>query len=63
MNNQSTPSESSLIKGRSWASYVNLVTASIDETRRVMKAGGLREPGVAEHLQSSRISVSSSSDR
>lgn len=44
-------------KAWSWAGYVNMVSASIDQTRRVMKAGGLSQPDVAQHLQSSRASM------
>lgn len=58
------PSDAPLtISGHSWASYVNLAIASIEETKRVMKLGGLAEPGVAEHLQSSRATSPSMGDR
>lgn len=46
--------------GRPWASHVNAITASIEQTMRVMKSGGLSQPGIAEHLQSSRTSASMS---
>jgi len=39
-----------------------MVTASIEQARRVMKFGGLSQPDVAQHLQSSRASMSGRSD-
>lgn len=46
------------LKAFSWAGYVNMVSASIEQSRRVMKFGGLSQPDVAQHLQSSRASAS-----
>lgn len=45
-----------MLPSRSWASYVNNFSAKVDETCRVIKGGGLQQPGVAEHLQASRVS-------
>jgi hypothetical protein len=44
------------LPARTWASFVNNFSGMVDETRRVIKSGGLQQPGVAEHLQASRIS-------
>jgi hypothetical protein len=44
------------LPARSWAGFVNDFSARVAETRRVIKSGGLQQPGVAEHLQASRAS-------
>jgi hypothetical protein len=50
------------LKAFSWAGYANMVTASVEQARRVMKFGGLSQPDVAEHLQSSRASLPGRAD-
>ena len=60
---EKSPNTGLTLGTRSWASYVNMVSASIEEARRVMKLGGLSQPGVAEHLQSSRATSPSLGDR
>jgi hypothetical protein len=59
---ESLPDNEKTIKAFTWAGYANMVTASIEQARRVMKFGGLSQPDVAQHLQSSRASMSGRSD-
>lgn len=44
------------LKAWTWAGYVGMVSSSIEQAQRVMKFGGLAQPDVAKHLQSSRAS-------
>jgi hypothetical protein len=45
------------LPARSWANYVNLQSAFVDEAKRVINGGGLREPGIAAHLRASRVAA------
>lgn len=49
--------EAVALPARSWAGFVNDFSARVAETKRVIKSGGLQQPGVAEHLQASRAST------
>jgi hypothetical protein len=55
---EATDREMHYLPARSWAACANNFMAQVSQTMGVIKGGGLRQPGIAEHLQASRISAS-----
>jgi hypothetical protein len=57
------PVEEFPLRALSWAGYLQFFTGRVEEAKRVVKAGGLQDPTIAEHLRASRLHAAQVSGR